>query len=162
MFVLNRLPSRVELRVPLDSIDCDDWSGGFTPYAGLNRQVLDAGGERAIRLDYQVHPSVDSRWNLDVTTMGTSPAIAGSVGLLLRAGRPSEAYQAIRGQTSVVPGRPDCRFARIGTPPAGWSDTPPVDYSRDADRYNRPEQDVFTLAVVDGKVSLVNCGRRNK
>lgn len=158
MFVLNRLPSRVELRVPLASIDCDDWSGMFTPFAGLNGQTLNPGGERGIRLDYQVHPYADSPWNLEVKTLDTSPVIGGSVRLFLHAARQRDAYQALRGDPAVVPGRLDCRFERVGTSPAGWRDTPPADYSRDDDRYRRPQQDVFTLAVVDGKVSMVNCG----
>lgn len=160
MFVLNRLPSRVELRVPLASIDCEDWSGMFTPFAGLNAQTLGPGGERVIRLDYRVHPYADTPWSLDVKTLDTTPVIAGSVPLFLHATHQREAYQAIRGNPWVVPGRPDCRFGRVGTSPAGWRDTPPADYSRDDDRYRRPQQDVFTLAVVDGKVSVVNCGPR--
>lgn len=154
MFVVNRLPSRVDLRVPLTSINCADWSGVSTPYTGLNGKTLDAGVERAIRLE---HRSTQAPWTLEMAAPGTDPSVRGSVRFKMTKGNRRTTYQYLT-PSAPVPNRRHCTYARVADAPAGWRDTAPDTYSNPQDQYARVEQDVFTLVVIDGAVSVVNCG----
>lgn len=145
MRIINALPGRAELRVPIDSFDCFDWSGVSTPYTAFNRQSVGVGQTRGFTLE--TYDRAGSRWwTMGLRAFGSNGDVDGSTRLGVRgSGLWAESTRKVPGDGHLV-----CSFAPVGPAPSGWRDTPQVNL--------RPEDgSTYTVAVADGSVGFHFC-----
>lgn len=143
--IVNALPGKVELRVPIDSFDCFDWSGVSTPYTAFNRQSLAVGQTRGFRLE--TYDRADEHWwTMDLRAFGTNGDVEGSARFAIK----GSALWAANTQRMPDDGSLVCSFAPAGPAPSGWRDTPQTNL--------RPgDTRTYTLAVVGGTVGFHYC-----
>lgn len=145
MRIVNALPGRAELRVPIDSFDCFDWSGVSTPYTAFNRQSVAVGQTRDFTLE--TYGSAGTRWwTMDLRAFGSNGGADGSARLGVRgSGLWAESTQEMPGDGYLV-----CSFAAVGPAPSGWRDTPQVNLRPGDGR-------TYTVAVARGSVGFHFC-----
>ncbi len=143
--VLNALPSPVTFRVPIDQIDCSDWSGVSTPYTAFNRQSVGPGQDRTVRLEAANRSSLH-RWTMSMRTVGARGEAEGSTRLYLEGGRPrAEGARVVLS----APGRA-CAFTGVATAPQGWRDT--ARGTLDTGDFTR-----LAVVVMGGEVGYLTC-----
>ena len=148
--VRNSLPSPVTFTVPINSIDCADWSGVSTPYTAFNKLSIPSGHERTLRLEPAKYAD-SSVWTMGMRSIGTRGVAEGTSRVYTR-----------HNWTGVVGGpRPqlttwECGFAPVATAPPGWRDTSEA-YRFDRDSIGNRIRNNFIVGVLDGKVGYFLC-----
>ncbi len=131
-YIINGLPRDIQLSVPRNSWNCDEWSGVSTPGGVFDGKTLVSGGRYPFRLEPAPRTSkftiqMTGRW----LENSTEVLIGGESKLMtvVNSGRISDVYPwSIRprdlGQTETWRGESGCRFLPITSAPSSWRDTP--------------------------------------
>ena len=139
--VVNLLPNRVTFHVPVDAVNCSDWSGKLTPYTAFNQKSVTSGEERPFLMEL-ARPGERGVWTMHMRSVGDKGVVEGT----RRIWGVNDAIGVIE-----VPMPPDgCRFNAFANAPKGWTDTP----ARVLDTRSTYK---LTVIVKEGKVGYFFC-----
>lgn len=148
--VVNLLPGTVTFRVPIDSVDCFDWSGVSTPYTAFNRKSVAAGTDVAVTLE-TARRSVVSQWTMSLHTVGSKGEADGTSRMYLQGVRP----RAEGGKVVLTRNGQSCAFTRVAAAPPGWRDTSLANLDPE-------DAGTLTVGVVKGDVGYIVCDQSSE